>query len=532
MAYRSTGTAGTNSPGGSGNPTGLGLPAGHVLNDILELVIHASDNVVCSVNQGYTLKSAVNSGTTSRQEVWWKRDNGAEVAPTITHTGGDACVARIHAFSGRVTTGDPHSAASQNGAVGSKTGTSTTITPAANDDVLFAVTAAENVSDTSGGTQGWSGYSGTNPTFTERGDTFNSAGLRDLNGAEATGVSDGSATGARTATEGWSYTAASTNTIAGMFALAADVAAGGAPLPIRRHPPMPLPLMARMNSHALVARRQLWGADPSNQTYTLSVDGSTSPSGALVRQPQRSFTGASSPTGALIRQVQRSFTAATSPSGALVRQPQRSLTGATSPTGALVRQVQRALTGATSPSGALIRQVQRSFAGTIAPAGALVRQVQRAFAGTLTSSGVVALTRVILRSFAGAIAPSGAIARQVQRPFAGTIAPTSALVRSVARAFGGSVASSGAIARQVRRTFGAVLGLAGSLLAQLLGAVGRGSVVVGSVAVGSLAIGSIAVNGSVAIGTTVSGSLATGSQLVNSLGAGSVSVGSIVIGED
>ncbi len=229
VAFVATGTAGVTS-GSGGNPSNPGLPVGHAANHILELTIHSSDNVVCSVNQGYTLKSARNGTATVRQEVWWKRDNGAEVAPVITHTGGDSCIARISAYSGAVTTGDPYSAFAHNSSNGTKTATSTDITPNANDVVTFHVTAAENANDTSGGTQGWATYSGTNPTFTERGDSSVQAGLRDLNGAEADGINTtGAAIGARTAVEGWSYTAATTDVVAGMFAITAAAAVTEAP---------------------------------------------------------------------------------------------------------------------------------------------------------------------------------------------------------------------------------------------------------------------------------------------------------------
>lgn len=224
VAFRAIGTVKANT--GNGNITSIGLPAGHVANDILVLVIHAADNVVCTVDQSYTLKLAKNGTATIRQEVWWKRDGGAEVAPTVTHALGDMAIARICAYSGCTTSGDPFSAGLQNSSNGTKTATSSDITPTANDVVFFAVTAATNTLDTSGASQGWSGYSGANPAFTERGDDFSEAGTHDLNGAEADGINtSGAAIGARTALEGWDYTAAATDNIAGMFALTAGAGA-------------------------------------------------------------------------------------------------------------------------------------------------------------------------------------------------------------------------------------------------------------------------------------------------------------------
>lgn len=223
MAYRAIGAVKKNA--GSGNMASVGLPTGHVANDILILVTAAADNVVCSVNQSYTSKLVTNGTTSVRQEIWWKRDGGAEVAPTVTHAAGNGALAFIICFSGCITTGDPFSACVAQNNNGSATITAPTITPANLEDVCFAGSMGSNT-NTTGAPTTQSGYSGTNPTFTERGDSQVDLGSKESNLALATGTSNGSATGSRTSTTASGYTAAEIDSIGALFSL---IAAGGAP---------------------------------------------------------------------------------------------------------------------------------------------------------------------------------------------------------------------------------------------------------------------------------------------------------------
>lgn len=81
----------------------MGFPTGHVLNDILMVFTNQQDNIVCSLSTaGWTNIAAGtgNNGTNDRCELWAKRDNGAESAPTITHALGGVSNAVMAAFSG------------------------------------------------------------------------------------------------------------------------------------------------------------------------------------------------------------------------------------------------------------------------------------------------------------------------------------------------------------------------------------------------------------------------------------------------
>jgi len=90
-----------------------GLPTGHALNDILLLVVHSSNETI-SAPTGYaevTSGSPQGTGTaatagSTRLAIFWKRDNGSESGPTVADSGNHT-VARIFAFSGCITSGDP-----------------------------------------------------------------------------------------------------------------------------------------------------------------------------------------------------------------------------------------------------------------------------------------------------------------------------------------------------------------------------------------------------------------------------------------
>lgn len=218
--------------GGAGGNITPALPAGILANHILVLVIQAADNVVCTLPAAYTKKLETNSGTIGRQTIAWARATGADSAPLVTHSGvgNNAIGARIYAYSGCITSGDPFSATSAN-AVAQGTGTTltaTTITPANGEMVLFIASFFDNV--TSNVPSTLSGWSGTNPTFTnERGDnSTNGLNTQAWSGGLAEGTSNGTATGSRTVVMNVAQSAAGTSVSTLMSLIEAGAAAATA----------------------------------------------------------------------------------------------------------------------------------------------------------------------------------------------------------------------------------------------------------------------------------------------------------------
>jgi hypothetical protein len=129
IAFRSFGTV---KKGTTGNLASVVLPTGHATNDILVLKLIGADNATGSMGVGWTQKLAVNNGTHCRYEEWWKRDNGAESAPTVTRTGTKvASICWIEAYSG-VDSGlaDPYRDAQTQTGTGTAAGNFTITCPA------------------------------------------------------------------------------------------------------------------------------------------------------------------------------------------------------------------------------------------------------------------------------------------------------------------------------------------------------------------------------------------------------------------
>lgn len=197
IAYRATGTAASVA---SGNMT-PGMPTGWAADDILICQAVTETDVTLAIASGWTLVESLLSGTgqNTRAAWWWRRAVAGDTAPTVTGAAGGS-MAVIHAFSGCTTTGTPYRTGggySSNAPATSLTLTAATITPGSADDMVVWLGGIEAEFDTAA----VSGYSGTNPTFTEGFDGANASGSNWVAMCMAYGLSgNGSATGSRTAT--------------------------------------------------------------------------------------------------------------------------------------------------------------------------------------------------------------------------------------------------------------------------------------------------------------------------------------------
>lgn len=183
--------AGTVASASSGNIT-PGLPSGWAAGDIHCLIVMSSDNVAITLPANWVIKSATNNGASERVTFAYKRAVAGDTNPLVTHTAGAAIIGRIAGFRGAIATGDPFEAGAAQANASSATISAAALTTlTANCMIVFAGGSAAE------GTV--SGYSGTNPVFTEIIDsTF--AG-EDNTICMAYGIkTDISTTGARTAT--------------------------------------------------------------------------------------------------------------------------------------------------------------------------------------------------------------------------------------------------------------------------------------------------------------------------------------------
>lgn len=176
-----------------------GMPTGWQADDILICQAVTENNATLSIASGWTLVDSTVStaGQNTRGAWWWRRAVAGDTAPSVTGATGGA-MACIHAFRGCTTSGNPYNTYSVNAAAsGSLTMTVATITPGSSSDMIVWLGNIE----AEFGTTSVSGYSGTDPTFTEGMDDTNSSGSNYTGMCMAYGLTtDGAATGSRTAT--------------------------------------------------------------------------------------------------------------------------------------------------------------------------------------------------------------------------------------------------------------------------------------------------------------------------------------------
>ena len=168
-----------------------GLPAGFSANDIHVCVVAAFNNTSLGFPAGWTKIVEVNNGANHRCTVAWRRAVGGDAGPAITGSG-TSIIARIFGFAGVVTSGNPHDAVGSQANASSATITAPTITPLNDNDMVVFTGTSIAVGTVSG-------YSGTNPTFTEGFDSNYAGEDETICLAYGTQTPAG-ATGARTAT--------------------------------------------------------------------------------------------------------------------------------------------------------------------------------------------------------------------------------------------------------------------------------------------------------------------------------------------
>lgn len=196
MADPSFVAAGTPNFTNSGSIT-PGVPAGTTTGDIMVAWVLAGGTSTETFPLGWTKFIETNNGSQQRLTVAWKLAGPAETDPEISGQGGDASGAIIS-----IRDCDPVDPISTAFSTRANTANTTVTaddmtTLAANSLVLFC----GGQTDTGSGTPSFSGYSGTDPTFTERVDFANSGSSHNVSIFGATGVrAAAGAIGSRTCT--------------------------------------------------------------------------------------------------------------------------------------------------------------------------------------------------------------------------------------------------------------------------------------------------------------------------------------------
>jgi hypothetical protein len=182
--------------------------------------------------------------------------------------------------------------------------------------------------------------------------------------------------------------------------------------------------------------------------------------GTAAETPQVSWTGSVSDRYMLTA----AFTAAAGGTTTPI-----SVSGSLTPAGAVVRQIGKRPAGSLTPTGIVARQARRLLAGTLTPTAAVAKQVGKRPAGAVTPAAAVAIVKAALRTFTGSITPAAAVAKQAGKALSGAVAPAGTVRRLVVKTVVGTLATAGLLLKQARRTYSGTIAPTGQVARQVTG---------------------------------------------------------------
>ncbi len=194
-------------------------------------------------------------------------------------------------------------------------------------------------------------------------------------------------------------------------------------------------------------------------TETISVSGSITAIGAIIRSPRTVYGGVDAAIGTIIRNVLFAYAGQIGPSGEPDLSIQTFLSGSITPSATLValKTILLDIAGVIVSSGNLIFQIGKSLIGAIAPIANLIRNVQTAYTGQSTPDGNSDFG--VQTSLAGSIIPIGTIIQTtVSKLLDGLIIPTSNLIKSISTSFNGAIIATGNLIKLPQISFSGTIG--------------------------------------------------------------------------
>jgi hypothetical protein len=138
---------------------------------------------------------------------------------------------------------------------------------------------------------------------------------------------------------------------------------------------------------------QFWGVSlkgvASGTNTPISVGGTVTPAGSLVKATAATKTGTATPAGTLRRSTAATKLASTTPAGAIAKTIAETKAGSIAPSGGKQGTIAIARIGSITPAGALQRTAAKALAGAITIAGSLRKSIAKAIAGALSWIGAL-----------------------------------------------------------------------------------------------------------------------------------------------
>lgn len=195
-------------------------------------------------------------------------------------------------------------------------------------------------------------------------------------------------------------------------------------------------------------------------TYTQSVSGSITPTGALLKQTGKSLSGSvSTISGTLSKSTSKNFSGSITPTGGLTKQASIFLSGAVSTIEGAVEGIKIALisiSGSITPSGSITKSVNKNVSGGVSPSGDLSKHTSKSFSGNVTPSGDV--SKQTSKSFSGNVNTSGALLKSVQKVVSGSVSSIiGVLTKQTNKSLSGSVSPIGAVSKSTSKILSGII---------------------------------------------------------------------------
>lgn len=185
-----------------------------------------------------------------------------------------------------------------------------------------------------------------------------------------------------------------------------------------------------------------------------ALSGSMAQAGTISKLASKLFAGGLTPAGTDTKTTAKAGSGALTPSGEMTNAAifARVLNGTLTPSSALLLLTSKTAIGAIAPAGNTSRMTSKSMSGSIASVGEMIKTIVYTviLSGTLAIGG--ALARLTGKNTAGTLPASGTLARSIDKYMVGTIAASGFISRLIDKALAGVLALSGALASELQST--------------------------------------------------------------------------------
>ncbi len=193
--------------------------------------------------------------------------------------------------------------------------------------------------------------------------------------------------------------------------------------------------------------------------------------GTLTKQTNKALDGAITSIVGTLQSVKTaliSLGGTLTSSGTLLKQTAKNFVGSITPSGSATKETSKSSAGSVTPSGTITKQTNKVFAGTLTSAGSLFKQTMKVLAGILTSVGDLIGDFIpggtsFFKDLAGTLSSDGAIQKHTTKSQDGSLSSSGSIFKSINKTLTGNLTSAGQIIKQVFKNLSGILSGSGFL---------------------------------------------------------------------